>query len=123
MITYKEKDGNVPLLEWIAKLSRKARYKWIARLELLEQSGYDLRRPVCDYLRDDIIELRLKYGTVQYRILYSFVGQNIVLLSHGCSKEDKVPEREVEQAILNRKNYLTNPFIHAYKCEYKEEIK
>ena len=111
------------MLRWLDTLPRKVRYKWEARFELLEQLGYELRRPICDYLRDDIYELRLKKGKIQYRILYAFVGQNVVLLSHGCSKERKVPEAEINKAIINRINYLANPSIHAYKCEDKEETR
>ena len=120
LITYKETNGDVPLLRWLGTLSHKVRYKWEARFELLEQSGYDLRRPICDILRDGIYELRLRKGKIQYRVLYAFVGQNIVLLSHGCSKEDKVPETEIDKAIVNREKYLANPSIHTYKCEDKE---
>ncbi len=101
-------------------MPRKVRLKWIARLERLEQLGYELRRPESDSLRDGIHELRLKKGRVHYRILYAFVDQNVVLLSHGCTKEDEVPNKEIDKAILNRKNYLSNPSIHTYKCEYKE---
>jgi hypothetical protein len=123
LITYKEKSGDVPLLRWLDTLPRKVQYKWEARFELLEQFGFELRRPICDILRDGIYELRLRDGTIQYRVLYAFVGQNVVLLSHGCSKEGKVPEAEINKAINNRRNYLINPSIHAFKCEDKDETR
>jgi hypothetical protein len=115
LIFYKEKDDSVPLLEWMSSLSRKVQNKWTARFELLKQFGFDLRRPHCDFLRDGIYELRLKMGTVNYRVLYTFVGQNMVLLSHGLTKEKEVPEPEIKRAIINRKNYLNNPPIHTLK--------
>ena len=123
LITYKEKSGDVPLTRWLESLPDKVRHKWEARFELLEQFGYELRRPVCDYLRNDIYELRLRHGTVQYRVLYAFVGKNAVLLSHGCSKEGKVPEAEIKRAVINLNNYLINPPIHTFKFEAKDETK
>lgn len=111
------------MLRWLDALPRKVQYKWEARFELLEQFGFELRRPVCDYLRNDIYELRLRNVTVQYRVLYAFVGKNAVLLSHGCSKEGKVPEAEIKRAIINLNNYLINPAIHTFKFEAKDETK
>ena len=51
---------------------------------------------------------------MNYRVLYSFVGENVVLLSHGLSKERKVPDVEIERAITRRENYLSNPVAHTY---------
>lgn len=115
LIFYKEKDSSVPLLKWMSSLSRKVQNKWTARFELLGQFGFDLRRPHCDILRDGIYELRLKMGTINYRVLYAFVGRNVVLLSHGFSKEREVPEAEINRAIINRNNYLAKPPIHTLR--------
>jgi hypothetical protein len=115
LIFYKEKDNSVPLLKWMSSLSQKVKNKWTARFELLGQFGFDLRRPHCDILRDGIYELRLKMGTINYRVLYAFVGRNVVLLSHGLSKEGKVPEAEINRAIINRNNYLAKPPIHTLR--------
>ena len=115
LIFYKEKDNSVPLLKWMRSLSGKVQNKWTARFELLAQFGFDLRRPYCDILRDGIYELRLRMGTINYRVLYTFVGRNVVLLSHGFSKEAEVPEAEINRAIINRNNYLANPPVHTLR--------
>ena len=112
VVIYKEKEGGVPLLEWMERLPRKLQDKWIARFSALEEHGYDLRRPISDILRDDIHELRIRWRRVNYRVLYGFVGQNIVLLTHGCSKEGKVPKGEIDKAIECRKKYLSDPKGH-----------
>ena len=114
VVIYKERSGEVPLLRWMDSLSRKLQNKWTQRFEILEEQGYDLRRPIIEFLRDEIYALRVKRGRVNYRVLYGFVGQNIVLLSHGCSKEDKVPDGEINKAIEHRNNYLCNPEVHKY---------
>jgi hypothetical protein len=111
---YQEKAGKVPLLEWLDGLSSKVRYKCIASVELLSEKGNELRRPYCDYLEQGIYELRVRRGNVHYRILYAFVGVNIVLLSHGCTKEREMPKREIDRAISNRDIYRSNPKAHTY---------
>jgi len=114
-IIYQEKEGDVPLLKWMDDLPPKVQDKLIDKVELLQKVGFSLRRPHCDILRDEIYELRAKRQKVNYRILYSFVGQNIVLLSHGCTKEDEVPDIEIERAIRNKKNYINDPEKHTYE--------
>jgi hypothetical protein len=112
---YQETDGSVPLLEWLDDRPAKVQDKCIILIERLREEGYDLRRPVCDILRDGVYELRAKHQNVNYRILYSFVGECIVLLSHGCTKKKKVPEREIEKAMLNREKYVKDPEGHTYE--------
>lgn len=112
IVIYRESDGTIPLWDWLDQQSEAARDKCTAAIDLLAEYGFALRRPVCDYLRDGIYELRTRGGTVNYRILYGFTGQNVVLLSHGCTKERQVPKREIERAIKNLKAYKKDPKAH-----------
>ena len=114
VIIYQEKDGTVPLLDWLDGLSPKVQDKCIARIELLAKHGYNLRRPICDSLANGIYELRASFSHVNYRILYCFQGKNVVLLSHGCTKEKKVPKIEIIKAANNAKNYVKDPNVHTY---------
>lgn len=107
----------MPLLEWLDAVPEKAQDKCIEKIDRLQELGYDLRRPHCDKLGQGIYELRARWQNVQYRILYGFVGRNIVLLSHGCSKKKKVPKREINRAVRNKKNYIQNPRAHTYAGE------
>ena len=93
---FKDEDGTVPFLEWLAELEkrqRKAFDKCLYLLDLLRQYGHELRRPQADLLRDGVYELRTKVGRVNYRLLYGFVGKDLVLVSHGITKEKSVPAR------------------------------
>src|ERR1019366_4808136 len=54
--------------------------------------GHELRRPIADILRDEIYELRPSHRGVQYRILYFFRDRDVVVLSHGIMKRQKVPD-------------------------------
>lgn len=114
VVIFKESDGSVPLLDWMDSIPQKAKEKCIVKIEQLQMFGYELRRPDCDMLRDGIYELRARHNNVHYRILYAFCGKNIVLLSHGCTKVDKVPEKEIRKAFDNLKKYMKNRTDNVY---------
>lgn len=117
VVIYQEQEGQVPLLGWLDSLPSKAQDKCIALVERLAEMGYELRRPQCDILRDDIYELRAMYGNIRYRILYAFIGRDVVLLSHGCTKEKRVPKTEINRAIRNRDKYVQDVKAHTYVGE------
>jgi len=114
VVIYQEQKGQVPLLSWLDSLPSIVQDKCIALVERLAEMGYDLRRPHCDILRDGIYELRARHRNVHYRILYAFIGRNIVLLSHGFTKEKKVPHTEINRAIRNRDSYIQDAKAHTY---------
>lgn len=109
-------DGSCPLLDWLddpRQVSVKARDKCIVKVERLAEHGHELRRPEADYLRDDIYELRAKLGRVNYRMLY-FFNEHGAVLTHGFTKEDEVPDREIELAIARRKLFQQDPDKHTF---------
>ncbi len=114
---YQDADGTVPLLDWLDSLPDKAKDKCGAVIGRLADFGNQLRRPDCDYLSNGIYELRARAGNVNYRVFYSFVGKQIVLLSHGCTKEKKVPTKEIKRAIENLRRYKKNPKTHTYRAK------
>ena len=114
IIFYKEGD-TVFFSEWLATLPVKVQAKCIAQVSMLRSLGHELRRPIADMLRDGIYELRPTYQHVNYRILYFFAGQNIVVISHGITKTSEVPAKEIDLAIARRKLYKANPKEHGGK--------
>lgn len=120
---YYEENGEVPVYQWLKELGRtdkKALANCLAKIRLLAFEGHQLRRPHTDYLRGGIYELRAKRGRVQYRILYFFHGQNIALLTHGLTKEKKVPSIDIERAIRRKKQYEKSPETHRAEIEVEE---
>ena len=115
VVIYREADGTVPLRDWLKQQPGKAQDKCLAVMEMLSVWGNQLRRAVADYLRDGIYELRTRRGHVNYRILYAFCGKNIVLLSHGLTKEAAIPPKEIERAIKNLNRYRQNPKAHTFE--------
>jgi phage-related protein len=77
--------------------------------------GYELRRPEADMLRDGIYELRVGLRGANYRMLYFFAGRNAVVVSHGLTKESRVPPDEIERAIDRMRSYLADPSAHTYR--------
>jgi hypothetical protein len=115
LILFQEANGDVPLMEWLESLPPQAKTKCEFAMELLAKFGHELRRPKADYLRDGIYELRIGLHGKNYRILYSFIGQQIVLLSHGIIKESRVPPTEIERALSRRDIWKLNPNQHSFK--------
>ena len=109
---FRDKDGSVPVLEWLEEIrgkNERAFRKCFGLIRLLEELGHKLRRPRADMLRDGVYELRTKVGSVNYRILYGFVGKDVALLAAGLTKEKKVPAREIDQAAARIELYKTDP--------------
>jgi len=113
VVLYAEADGSCPVISWLDSLPLKARQKCIVRLERLAELGHEIRRPEGDLLRDGIYELRASTASVHYRILYFFHEQKAVV-SHGLTKTQVVPPREISIAITNRDHYIKNPDIHTF---------
>jgi phage-related protein len=118
IIFYQDELGEAPVLDWLKVLLKKDRKGYancVARIQQLASSGYELRRPAADYLRDGIYELRAKHVHVQYRILYFFYGQNVAILAHAITKNtDQVPVEEIERAMKRKQLFEENPKIHTY---------
>src|SRR6185503_5288524 len=114
VIFYKEDDGSVPILEWLDSLQERALDKCTVRIERLAKLGHELRRPEADLLRDGIYELRIALQHVNYRILYFFHGGIAAVISHGITKQDRVPAKEIERAIHRKRKFEADPERHTY---------
>ena len=117
---YCEEGGTAPVMEWLVELSkknRKAAEKCLVRIETLRQMGYELRRPIADILRDGIHELRVRDGTVQYRILYFYHGKNVAILAHALTKEKTIPPGVIDEAVRRKERFERTPEKHTYREE------
>jgi putative component of toxin-antitoxin plasmid stabilization module len=79
--------------------------------------GHELRRPEADFLRDGIYELRVGLRGQNYRMLYFFHGAVAAVLTHGLIKEDRVPPKDIERAILRKQTFEQDPRRHTYQAE------
>ena len=111
-------ERDIPVRNWLQELRRtdkRVYAKCVARIRLLAQLGHELRRPLADYLEEDIYELRIRRGRGNYRILYFFHGQNIAILAHGLVKEDVIPQADLTRAIKRKEAFLKDPEKHTYE--------
>ena len=117
VIFFRDRDGTVPVLEWLQELRRRrprAFAKCVVRIERLADLGHELRRPEADFLRDGIHELRARDGTVQYRILYFFHARSAAVLAVATTKEGAVPKAEIARAVERKQAFERNPSAHTY---------
>jgi len=111
---YRDRQGRVPVLEWLDRLQvhdRRGYAKCLARLAMLRMTGFALRRPIADYLRDGVYELRARSGNEQLRILHCFYRSRAVLM-HALTKEDAVPDDDIERAVTRRNLLERDPDTH-----------
>jgi phage-related protein len=111
---YRDGDGKVPMNDWLARLPSKALAKCLAYLARLQSEGHELRRPIADYLRDGIHELRPNWAGVHYRLLYFFHGNDAVVVSHGLMKEGRIPGVEIDRAVERMNRFKGDPGSHLF---------
>ncbi len=117
VVFYKEPQGHAPVLEWLRQLRRTncaAYAACAAAILMLALLGHNLRRPMADLLRDGIYELRITRASVQYRIRYSFHGENLALLDHDQLEKEPPPESGLERALRRKQAFEADPEAHTY---------
>ncbi len=118
VLFYCEADGSAPVVEWLdelAKRDRRAFNKCRQVIVRLATVGHELRRPIADLLRDGVYELRVRVGTVNYRLLYFFHGRDVAVLAHGLTKEKAIPETDLKLALKRKEFFEAAPKTHTYK--------
>jgi phage-related protein len=117
LLFFQDADGISSVWEWLKDLRRKnprAFAKCLVRVRRLAGMGHELRRPEADLLRDGIYELRARFGTVNYRLLYFFYGQNVAVLAHAITKEEEIPAVEINRALERKRAFASNPTAHTF---------
>jgi len=115
VVFYKDREGNVPVLEWLDVLPVKIQDKCVVKIERLRELGHELRRPEADLLRKGVYELRVGREGMNYRILYFFHGRVAAVLAHGLTKEQEVPVKDIERALERKQLFEQDPDGHTYR--------
>ena len=117
VVFYQEQAGASPVMAWLTELREtnvKAFLKCRAAVARLALLGHELRRPEADYLRDGIHELRVRLGSVNYRLLYFFHGRTVCVMTHGLTKEAAVPAADIQRARARKAAFTAHPTLHTY---------
>ena len=94
-----EVDGSKPIKEFFDSLTEIGQARIYAYINELMKQGYNLRRPMDDYLGDGIYELRPRDN----RIFYFFYLRDRVVLVHAIKKHvKKIPERDLKLCIARK---------------------
>ena len=94
-----DEDGCKQVKEFIDSLTEKEQAKVYAYIAELKNQGNNLRRPMADYLRDGIYELRPRDN----RIFYFFYLRDRAVLIHAIKKHvKKIPENDLKLCIKRR---------------------
>jgi phage-related protein len=120
VVFFQERDGKAPVVDWLKGLrttDAKAFNKCMAALSRLSLLGHELRRPESDLFRDGVYELRIRKGSVNYRLLYFFHGRSISVVAHGLTKEQVVPVADIDRAIARKDAFNANPNLHTFRGE------
>lgn len=94
-----DERNNSPVKEFITSLPVKERAKVFAYFHELMRQGYNLRRPMADYLGHGVYELRPKNN----RIFYFFFLKDTAVFLHALKKKsDKIPENDLSLCIKRK---------------------
>jgi len=117
LLFFMTERGSVPVLDWLTRLDARdprAADKCVARLERLGAFGHELRRPEADHLQDGLFELRVRHGTVNYRMIYFFHGRHTAVLVEGLIKKDRVPAAAIARSLRRRLVFERDPNAHTH---------
>jgi phage-related protein len=104
---YTSFDNKCELRNFLEKLSINNRQKVLSWISLLEEKGPTLPRPYSDILEDGMHELCIKLAGRHERILYFFVFQNYIILTHSFTKKtSSVPKSEIQKAKKCREDFV-----------------
>lgn len=110
---YTDKDGRVPIIEYLDELSVKEKAKILKYIEFLRVHNGVLDEPYSKHIKDKIRELRVDFSRKRHRIFYfTFINKNIILLHVFLKKTEKTPLREIEMAKENYEDVLKNKKIY-----------
>ena len=103
-----EKDSKrCPTLEFVEQQPPDDQVRIKRSLTLLAELGNNLRRPDVDYLEDGLYELRVRVVKKQYRFIFFYHNQRIIVVTHGfLKKTSAVPQTEIKLAQTYRRIYL-----------------
>lgn len=84
--------------KFVASLEKSTIAKVLRTIDLLERFGHQLGLPQSKKVKSNLFELRI-HGQQAVRIFYTFKNGVVILLYGFIKKSQKIPKRELEQAI------------------------
>ena len=100
---YKTENNKIPVEDFIKNLSEKEESKIYREIDLLKQKGIYLGFPFTSKIEGsdykNLWELRIKFSSNNFRIIYFLHTKKTFVLLHGFTKKtNRTPKRELEIA-------------------------
>lgn len=106
-IIFYEKNGHIPVKDFLESLDSKMKSKIIGLIVILSQKGNLLRKPYSEALEDGIFELRCQVGNNITRILYFFYYNKKIIMTNGfIKKTQKTPRNQIEIAKKRKIDFI-----------------
>ena len=95
-----DEHGRSPVEDAMQDLTEKEQMKVRAYIKILKEYGHTLRRPIADYLKEGIYELRPQ----AHRVFYFFFLKDSAVLLHMIRKSsDKIPLSDINLCLKRKK--------------------
>jgi len=109
IVFYKDKFGNEPVKTFILRQPYTARAEIIHVLDLLHKFNFSLGFPYVKKISGNVWELRIKYSSNHYRILYfTATNRNFILLHAIRKTTNKLPQGDIDIAFKRMRDHLNN---------------
>ena len=56
---------------------------------------------------------------MNYRMLYFFAGQNVVVLAHALTKESEIPSVDMKRALDRKAAFELDPEVHTHETTFE----
>lgn len=106
VVFYRTAQGAEPVREWLQRLDKPERLQLGKAIQVLQMNGPSLQMPYAGRLGGGLYELRERIGKVRYRILYAFDGEQIVVLLHAATKDQRVIADDLVLARKRLQDYF-----------------
>ncbi|MHB1661456.1 MAG: type II toxin-antitoxin system RelE/ParE family toxin [bacterium] len=113
---FMDERGRSPIREFIDELPLDEQAKVYAYTFELKKQGHNLRRPLADYVKDGIYELRPKANRLFY---FFFLKENVVFVHAIKKKTNEIPKDDIALS-LKRKKYIEKYHANIAKEENDE---
>ena len=102
LIFWRSDSGNEPVRDWLRSLPVDVT-KAIGDDLRYVQWGWPLGKPLVDGFGDGLYEVRTKYDRNNYRVLFAFSDNTMILLHGLLKKTPKTPKTDVALARQRQK--------------------
>lgn len=102
-----------PVENFLRDFPTPAQIKIAKYIEHLRANNGYLDEPYSRHIIGKIRELRVDFRNTRHRLLYfTFINKKIILLHGFIKKTTKTPTTEINQAVHNYNDAITNPQIY-----------